>query len=120
MPTLETQIADIADEIAYDNHDLDDGLTSGLLKESDLEKLKIWYNICKDISVTYPKLTAQKRKYLIIRSLIDIQVSDLIAHTDSAIKQLRLRSARDVKLLGKKVVSSAIRCSNCAGHCGSY
>ena len=39
MPSLETQVVDIADEIAYDNHDLDDGLTSGLIKESELENL---------------------------------------------------------------------------------
>jgi dGTPase len=105
MPTLETQIADIADEIAYDNHDLDDGLTSGLLQESDLEKLKIWYNICKRIAGKYPDLSAEKRKYLIIRSLIDIQVSDLIRNTESVISARKLRSAKDVKKLGRKIVS---------------
>jgi dGTPase len=104
MPTLETQIADIADEIAYDNHDLDDGITSGLLQESDLEKLKIWYNVCKGIAGTYPELSAEKRKYLIIRSLIDIQVSDLIRNTESTIAHLKLRTARDVKRLGRKIV----------------
>ena len=105
MPTLETQIADIADEIAYDNHDLDDGLTSGLLKETDLEKLKIWYNVCKGVAGTYPQLTPEKRKYLIIRSLIDIQVSDLIANTEAAITRLKLATSRDVKKLGRKVVA---------------
>ena len=104
MPTLETQVADIADEIAYDNHDLDDGLTSGLLKESDLEKLKIWYNICHGIADEFPRLTAQKRKYMIIRSLIDVQVSDLIRNTENTISCLKLRSVKDVKRLGRKIV----------------
>jgi dGTPase len=104
MPTLETQIADIADEIAYDNHDLDDGLTSGLLQESDLEKLKIWYNINRGIAQTFPNLSVEKRKYLIIRSLIDIQVTDLIRNTESTITRLKLKSAKDVKRLGRKVV----------------
>ena len=39
MPSLETQLVDVADEIAYDNHDLDDGLTSGLIKEADLDSM---------------------------------------------------------------------------------
>jgi len=104
MPTLETQIADIADEIAYDNHDLDDGLTSGLLQESDLEKLKIWYNVCRGISGKFPELSQEKRKYLIIRSLIDIQVTDLIMNTEETIKRLKLSSLKDVKRLDRKIV----------------
>jgi len=105
MPTLETQAVDIADEIAYDNHDLDDGLTSGLIKESDLENLSIWYNITKNISKGYPKIDRDKRKYLIIRSLIDAQVTDLIQETENNINKLKIKSYTDVKKLGKKVVS---------------
>jgi len=105
MPTLETQAVDIADEIAYDNHDLDDGLTSGLIKESDLENLSIWYNITKNISRAYPKIDRDKRKYLIIRSLIDAQVTDLIQETENNINKLKIKSYTDVKKLGKKAVS---------------
>lgn len=95
--TLETQIVDIADEIAYDNHDLDDGLTSGLIKENDLKKLKIWGNIYAKISHKYAKIDEQRRKYMIIRSLIDIQVTDLINETEKKIKQLKIKSCPDVK-----------------------
>lgn len=105
MPTLETQIVDIADEIAYDNHDLDDGLTSGLLKEADLEELKIWDNIYRDISRKYVKIDAEKKKYLIIRSLIDIQVTDLIQETEKIIKHLKLQSHLGVKRLDRKICS---------------
>ena len=105
LPTLETQIVDIADEIAYDNHDLDDGLTSGLLKEWDLEKLAIWNNIYKTISQKYAKISEEKRKYLIIRSLIDIQVTDLIQETEKKISKLKLKSYLEVKKCDEKVVS---------------
>ncbi len=105
MPTLETQIADIADEIAYDNHDLDDGLTSGLLKDSDLEQLELWNKILKDISRKYATISAEHKKYLIIRSLIDVQVTDLIRTTEEKIARLKLRSVRQVKKLDAKVVS---------------
>ena len=104
-PTLETQIVNIADEIAYDNHDLDDGLTSGLLKESDLEKLPIWNNIFKTISKKYAKIDTEKRKYLIIRSLIDMQVTDLIRQTEQRINRLKLKSHLEVKKRKEKMVT---------------
>lgn len=104
-PTLETQIVDIADEIAYDNHDLDDGLTSGLLKESDLERLAIWDTICKRISKSRSRIDEEKKKYLIIRSLIDMQVTDLIRETETRIAAFKLKSYMDVKRLNRKIVS---------------
>ncbi|MDD5730162.1 MAG: deoxyguanosinetriphosphate triphosphohydrolase [Candidatus Omnitrophica bacterium] len=103
-PTLETQVADIADEIAYDNHDLDDGLTSGLLKDQDLEQLAIWENINKVISKNYAKIDEERKKYLIIRSLIDMQVTDLIRETEKRISSLKLKNYLDVKKAGKKIV----------------
>jgi dGTPase len=105
MPSIEAQIADIADEIAYDNHDLDDGLTSGLLKESDLMNLEIWYNNCRHIAREYDGISFELKKYLIIRSLIDAQVTDLISQTERTIKALKLKSTRDVRRAGDKIVS---------------
>lgn len=105
MPTMETQIVDIADEIAYDNHDIDDGITSGLLKESDLEKVGLWNNICREISGKYAKIVPVKKKYLIIRSLINRQVTDLIHETERNASKLKLKSYLDIKKLDKKIVS---------------
>lgn len=104
-PTLETQIVDAADEIAYDNHDIDDGLTSGLLKESDLEKLPIWRMMRQRLSRVRATLTAEKKKYLIIRSLIDLQVTDLITETERRLKILKPRTVKDVKMASQKTVS---------------
>ncbi len=105
MLTLETQVVDIADEIAYDNHDLDDGLTSGLLKESDLEKLPIWEKIRAGLSKQYSSLEPKIRKHMLIRSLINMQVTDLIQETEKNIRALRLGSSDDVKKLDRKVIS---------------
>ena len=104
-PTLETQVVDIADEIAYDNHDLDDGLCSDLIKESDLEALSIWKSINKNITKRYEKISLEKRRYLIIRSLIDLQVTDLIQQTEKNILNLKLKSYKDAKRMDKKVVT---------------
>ncbi|MDD4939961.1 MAG: deoxyguanosinetriphosphate triphosphohydrolase [Candidatus Omnitrophica bacterium] len=105
MPTLETQVVDIADEIAYDNHDLDDGLTSGLLKEENLKELELWDKITEQIDNKYAKLLPERRKYLVIRSLIDMQVTDLIKETEKNIGQLNLKSCAQAKKAGIKIVS---------------
>ncbi len=102
-PSLETQIVDIADEIAYDNHDLDDGLTSGLIKESDLEKLEIWDNICNNISKKYATISAEQKKYLIIRSLINMQVTDLINETEKKLAKYKIKTSDDVRKIREKI-----------------
>lgn len=104
-PTLETQVVDIADEIAYDNHDLDDGLTSGLIKEADLGNLPIWKKINKNILQKYAKIDRYRKKYLAIRSLIDLQVTDLIRESENNIHKFKIKSSADVKKIGKKIVT---------------
>jgi len=102
-PTLEAQIVDLADEIAYDNHDLDDGLTAGLIKEEDLRKIKIWRMVDKKIKSQYNRLTPEERKYLIIRQLIDMQVTDLIKNTLKNIKVMGITNYHDVKKNKKRI-----------------
>jgi dGTPase len=105
MPTLETQVVDIADEIAYDNHDLDDGLTSGLIEERELADIPIWNKINRDIGKKYAKINEKKKRYLAIRLLINMQVTDLIQETERNIRRLKLKSYLDVKNADLKVVA---------------
>jgi dGTPase len=103
-PTLETQVVDIADEIAYDNHDLDDGLTSGLIREEDLQDFEIWKKINHKIGQSYAKIDKHKRKYLIIRSLIDLQVTDLIQETKKRILESKISSSADLGKASRRLV----------------
>ena len=95
-PLLEIQVVDIADEIAYDNHDLDDGITSGLIKETDLKNIALWSRMRRSVEKRYPRINDEIRKYQIIRSLINEQVTDVITHTEANLKKLRIRRAADV------------------------
>lgn len=104
-PTLETQIVDIADEIAYDNHDIDDGLSSGLLKEKDLAGIALWNNLNKKVSQEFTNIDFELKKYLMIRLLINMQVTDLIRNTEAEIKKSGVKTYKDVKKRKKKIAS---------------
>lgn len=103
--SLEAQVVDIADEIAYDNHDLDDGLTSGLLKEDDLSGLAIWKDTAREILKEYKNISPIKKRYLIIRSLINLQVTDLINQTERNLINLAPDSCERARKLNKKIVT---------------
>jgi dGTPase len=104
-PLLEMQVVDIADEIAYDNHDLDDGMTSRLLKYEDLRKIPLWKTTYTKISKQYSNLKPEIHKYLLIRTLINSQVTDLLKESLKKIKELKITSVDDIRERGKNVIS---------------
>jgi len=104
-PILEIQVVDIADEIAYDNHDLDDGITSGLIKESDLRKVRLWTEKEKEIIKRYPRINDEIRKYQIIRSLINAQVTDVLNRTEANIKKFKIKAPQDTVKIPERIVT---------------
>ncbi|MDP2922764.1 MAG: deoxyguanosinetriphosphate triphosphohydrolase [Candidatus Omnitrophota bacterium] len=106
QPTLETQTMDVADEIAYDSHDLDDGIKSGLISESELvERVKLYNITYKQVKKEHSNLNQELRVYLIIRSLINLQVTDLIRNTLQNQKKLNLANFRDVRESKQRIVA---------------
>lgn len=103
MPSLEAQIIDYADEIAYNNHDLDDGLSSGLLQLEEVENLSIWSlrKNRKKKSSCDRKLASRER----IREIINILSTDLIHNTYNNIEQNSIDLYVDVKLSRLKIAS---------------
>ncbi|HSV98064.1 MAG TPA: deoxyguanosinetriphosphate triphosphohydrolase [Spirochaetota bacterium] len=106
QPSLEAQIIDHADEIAYNNHDIDDGLTSRLLDLDEVRRLSVW-----KIAVTRRGGDAALpggRKLLVsavIRTIIDLLVSDLIDTTRSAVARMGIQSYEDVRTASCKTVA---------------
>ncbi|KPK42776.1 MAG: deoxyguanosinetriphosphate triphosphohydrolase [Omnitrophica WOR_2 bacterium SM23_29] len=104
-PSLEAQIVNLADEIAYDNHDLDDGITSGLIKEEDLRETPLWKQMNDKIDSLYSNLKDEIRKYQIIRELINVEVTDLIKESEDRIKKFDIKTPEDARDLPEKVIS---------------
>ncbi len=97
--SLEAQVANLADEITYYSHDLDDGLDAGLLTEEQLKKdVRLWREGDADVRAEHGELDDERRRYFIIRCLIDSQVHDVVKTSGDLIKQSGVASADEVRL----------------------
>jgi dGTPase len=103
-PTLEAQIIELADEIAYNNHDIDDGLEAGYLDEKDLLEVAIWREANDEVRRKYGPLNGKKEKYQTISHLIGFLIGDLVAHTHLIIEERGIKSANDVREAGEILV----------------
>ena len=103
-PLLEIQAVDIADEIAYDNHDLDDGITSGLIKDPMLKNIPLWKETSAKVRKEYPAIKDEIRKYQTIRAMINAQVTNVIAQTERNIKRFGIRRPEDVLEIPERIV----------------
>ncbi len=100
---LETQICNVADELAYTAHDLDDGLRSGMLTPSLLTDIALWQIVSDAIEWQGPTLTDMDRHRL-IRKLIGMEVTDLLTATDERIVQSGAKSALEIQKLNHNVI----------------
>lgn len=94
--SLEAQIANIADETAYNAHDLDDGLRSGLLEPSQLEDIKIWQRMCAMLGLNPLRLSELERRVL-VRELLGFVITDIVETTDERIASQNIKTLEDVR-----------------------
>ncbi|HEY6093427.1 MAG TPA: deoxyguanosinetriphosphate triphosphohydrolase [Gallionellaceae bacterium] len=95
--SLEGQLANLADEVAYNNHDVDDGLRSGLITLDQLKAVPLFANHLAPVQEAYPQLDERRTTYETIRHMINTQVNDLIATTLDNISEHNVRTLEDVR-----------------------
>ena len=96
-PSLEAQIADIADEITYYSHDLDDAVDFEVLSAAQLEENEIWRQTHRAVISRYPDAREPDLHTLIIRDIIDVQVRDVITTSARSIADAGVQSADDAR-----------------------
>ncbi|MFC1548541.1 deoxyguanosinetriphosphate triphosphohydrolase [Candidatus Omnitrophota bacterium] len=101
---LEIQTVDVSDEIAYDNHDLDDGLKSGLLSIEDLEGISLWDEAVSATEKRYKGIDEDIKRYQVIRHLINLQVSDVMKSTLERIEKSGISTVEDLNACNEKIV----------------
>ena len=105
QPGLEAQVANIADAIAYNNHDVDDGFRAGLISLSDLRGQTLFNDQYEVVRERYPDLEDRRLIYEIIRRMINKVVTDLIETTRARIEASDFKSIDDVRNLSHALVA---------------
>jgi len=102
-PSLEAQIANVADETAYNAHDLDDGLRSGLITPRDLQGLRVWDMQVERLGLNAAHITEKERRVL-IRELLGWMITDLIEESDRRIQEAGIACLMDVRRCDKPLI----------------
>jgi dGTPase len=101
----EAQVAALADDIAYNNHDIDDGLRAGLFAVADLTEVSLVGPVFGEVAKRYPGIEEPRLIHEAIRRVIDCMVGDLIAETRARLADSGVRSAAQVRGLSEPVVA---------------
>jgi dGTPase len=112
FPSAEAQVAALADDIAYNNHDIDDGLRAGLFAITDLADVPLVGSVFRGVDLRYPTLEETRLIHESIRRLIDRMVGDLIDETGRRLADIAVCAADEVRQLDAPVVafSDEMRC----------
>jgi len=97
QPSLEAQLTNLADEIAYNSHDIDDGLRSGLITIEQLEQVEFFARLWRDVQQAFPGLSGRRAIYETLRRLITALADDLIVTSSARIAEVAPKSIDDVR-----------------------
>lgn len=103
--SMEAQVAALSDDIAYNNHDIEDGIRSGLFTIDDLEEVPVLEKVISQIKAVYPDI---KDRYLVEelkRNMIGVMVDDVLAETRSRLAKVKPQSPDDIRMAGMPVVA---------------
>lgn len=103
--SLEAQVAALADDIAYDNHDIDDGLRAGLLSVDQLLAVPLVAEGWERVRSLFPDVSERRQARELVRSQIGVMVNDLLDETRRRIAEAGVRSVADVRAAGRTLVA---------------
>ncbi len=103
--SAEAQVAALSDDIAYNNHDIDDGLRAGLFSMEDLAELPLVGPVLAGLKARYPSLEGSRLKHEAVRRMIDLMVRDLIRESCRRLDAAGIRSAQQVRELDHPVIA---------------
>ena len=96
-PGLEAQIASLSDDIAYNNHDIDDGFRAGFISLDDLKNIEVFSEIIKEINSEFKSIDNYMIVKELIRRLIGLMVNDLIKNTKKNIRKVSPKNAEEIR-----------------------
>ena len=102
--SAEAQAAALSDDIAYNNHDLHDGLRAGLFTDADIIKLPIIGAAYAEVDAAYPNLETDRRRHEALRRVFGVMVSDVISTSRVILDESGATSAHDIRHLGRPVI----------------
>lgn len=105
QPSLEAQIANVADEIAYNNHDVDDGLRAGLISIDDLTEVQLFDEQYRLVISQYPGLSQRRVTHEVIRRMINCLVTDVLENSKKNISELGIKNQDDVRVCGVQIIA---------------
>ncbi|CUJ33263.1 deoxyguanosinetriphosphate triphosphohydrolase [Cognatishimia activa] len=103
--SAEAQVAALADDVAYNNHDLQDGLRAGLFSEKDIEELPVIGEAFAEVDKAYPGLSQNRRKHEGLRRVFGVMVADVIKTSSDLLAECGAKSVEDIRAYGAPVIA---------------
>jgi dGTPase len=110
--SLEAQIASIADDIAYNNHDLDDGLRAGFFTYDEISRLPLVGNIINKFPSNYTQFEMQRINHEITRKTTSLMINDVINNTLKNIENLKIKNSQDVRICDHQLADFSLDMKN--------